>query len=216
MANYVIPENPSFNLEVRRFETTDRGHADTFNPVIQTLLENEAYLLENAGLSSEEVTEIVENSIGSSDLNAPGKPDIISSIFALGGNNLSTGEKVSDTSAQYDVIEKSMASTGQIFSTTVTLPKGMYSLMLRMKVSQIATSDNALCLDIKDGQTTTAKFIKPSMFKSANRFETLGCVADCTSGTLNITFSVAKAFAGIVRVDYLLIMPTMTSITSIG
>lgn len=44
MGNYAIPENPKFDLKVRRLEPTDRAHADVFNAIFQRILENEAYL----------------------------------------------------------------------------------------------------------------------------------------------------------------------------
>lgn len=52
MANFEIPENPKFVQELRKFQTSDPGHADVFNRVIQVLLENEVYLFQNAGKGS--------------------------------------------------------------------------------------------------------------------------------------------------------------------
>ena len=52
MANFEIPENPQFVQELRKFQTSDPGHADVFNKVIQVLLENEVYLFQNAGKGS--------------------------------------------------------------------------------------------------------------------------------------------------------------------
>lgn len=51
MANFEIPEHLEFIKELRRFETTDRAHADIFNAVVQVLLNNEVYLFRKmAGL----------------------------------------------------------------------------------------------------------------------------------------------------------------------
>ena len=44
MADFPIPETPSFTENVRQFETTDPAHADLFNAVVQTLLENDVFL----------------------------------------------------------------------------------------------------------------------------------------------------------------------------
>lgn len=44
MANHYVPETPTFNAGVRKFETTDRNHADTLNVPIAQLVENDNYL----------------------------------------------------------------------------------------------------------------------------------------------------------------------------
>jgi len=44
MADFEIPENPEFSQQVRKFETTDPAHADLFNAVVQSLLNNDAFL----------------------------------------------------------------------------------------------------------------------------------------------------------------------------
>ena len=44
MANFEIPLNPEFSLQVRKFETTDPAHAKLFNAVTQSLLTNDAFL----------------------------------------------------------------------------------------------------------------------------------------------------------------------------
>lgn len=44
MANFEIPENPEYSEEVRKFEEEDPGHADLFNAVVETLLNNEVFL----------------------------------------------------------------------------------------------------------------------------------------------------------------------------
>lgn len=44
MADYPLTENPGFSNTMRKLETTDLAHADTFNPGYQTLLDNDNYL----------------------------------------------------------------------------------------------------------------------------------------------------------------------------
>lgn len=44
MANFSISKTLSFTDQVRQFETTDPAHADLFNAVVQTLLENDVFL----------------------------------------------------------------------------------------------------------------------------------------------------------------------------
>lgn len=44
MADFPLTENPEFNSTMRKLETADLAHADTFNPGYQTLLDNDNYL----------------------------------------------------------------------------------------------------------------------------------------------------------------------------
>lgn len=44
MANFTIPEDPDLNLQLRKLETTDRGHADVFNSLFGVLITNDAFL----------------------------------------------------------------------------------------------------------------------------------------------------------------------------
>lgn len=151
-------------------------------------------------------------------VNAPGRADILNGMTMLGGDALSKEEgKVTDTAAQYAVIEKSLAEVGGIFLTEVSLPKGMYSVMLRMRVSDIASTENILKLEILDGETSTVRYIKPSMFRSANTFMTVGCAVENISGILKIGLRTDKALIGqTVGVDYLALSPAMVGITSMG
>jgi len=47
MANFVIKEPREYKENVRKFETTDKGHADIFNAVIEILINNDAFLRES-------------------------------------------------------------------------------------------------------------------------------------------------------------------------
>lgn len=150
-------------------------------------------------------------------VNAPGRADILNGMTMLGGDALSKEEgKVTDTAAQYAVIEKSLAEVGGIFLTEVSLPKGMYSVAIRLKVSDVSSAENILKLDITDGDKVMSKYIKSQMLKTANKYTTIGCAAECTSGTLGITLSIDKVWTGqTVRVDYVTIAPAMVSISSL-
>lgn len=44
MANYVIPDNPIYSSEIRKFEPTDPAHADLFNVVFQAIINNLEYV----------------------------------------------------------------------------------------------------------------------------------------------------------------------------
>lgn len=57
MANHVIPEEPSLNTELRKLETTDKAHADTFNTLFAQLIENDAALNKKSEGLSQKVTD---------------------------------------------------------------------------------------------------------------------------------------------------------------
>lgn len=58
MANFDIPENPEYSEEVRKFEEEDPGHADLFNTVVETLLNNEAFLKKLADSLARRISEL--------------------------------------------------------------------------------------------------------------------------------------------------------------
>lgn len=58
MANFEIPENPEYSEEVRKFEEEDPGHADLFNAVVETLLNNEAFLKNLADSLARRISEL--------------------------------------------------------------------------------------------------------------------------------------------------------------
>lgn len=145
------------------------------------------------------------------------KPDWTNCTVMYGGTALSSSATTTDSAAQYKVISRSTGSTGDIFTKSATLPKGLYSVMIRMKVSTISSSSNVFKLTIIDGSTTTTKYIKPNMFKAEDSYTTLGTAVENTSGTLKITLSVYSALSNqTVCVDYLAIAPTMVGVTSIA
>lgn len=151
------------------------------------------------------------------EIGIPTKSDIAACAVMYGGTTLSSSATVTDSAAQYKVISRSTGSTGDIFTKSVTLPKGLYSVMIRMKVSTISSSSNVFKLTIVDGSTTTTKYIKPNMFKAEDSYTTLGTAVENTSGTLKITLNVYSALSNqTVCVDYLAIAPTMVGVTSIA
>lgn len=151
------------------------------------------------------------------EIGIPTKSDIAACAVMYGGTTLSSSATVTDSAAQYKVISRSTGSTGDIFTKSVTLPKGLYSVMIRMKVSTISSSSNVFKLTIVDGSTTTTKYIRPSMFKTANGYTTLGTAVENTSGTLKVTLSISTALANQTTcVDYLAITPAMVGVTSIA
>jgi len=79
------------------------------------------------------------------------KPDWTNCTAMIGGTALSSSATITDSAAQYKVISKSTGSTGEIFSKSVTLPKGLYSVMIRMKISAITSTASIFKLTIVDG-----------------------------------------------------------------
>jgi hypothetical protein len=151
------------------------------------------------------------------EIGIPTKSDIAACAVMYGGTTLSSSATVTDSAAQYKVISRSTGSTGDIFTKSATLPKGLYSVMIRMKVSTISSSSNVFKLTIVDGSTTTTKYIRPSMFKTANGYTTLGTAVENTSGTLRVTLSIYNTLSNqTVCVDYLAITPAMVGVTSIA
>lgn len=187
MSNFYIPDQPPFTEEMRRIEVEDQVHEAVVNPMFEKLLYNSVYL----------------------------KRKLDESYNSLGGPNL-PGNKVTDPDAQYNPVEKSGDETGQIFTADTPLKKGLYSVAIRLKVSDVSSAENILKLDITDGDKALTKYIKPQMLKKANTYTTIGCAAECTSGTLGITLSIDKVWTGqTVRVDYVTIAPAMVSISSL-
>lgn len=151
------------------------------------------------------------------EIGIPTKSDIAACAVMYGGTTLSSSATVTDSAAQYKVISRSTGSTGDIFTKSVTLPKGLYSVMIRMKVSTISSSSNVFKLTIIDGSTTTTKYIKPNMFKAEDSYTTLGTAVENTSGTLRVTLSIYNTLSNqTVCVDYLAITPAMVGVTSIA
>lgn len=151
------------------------------------------------------------------EIGIPTKSDIAACAVMYGGTALSSSATTTDSAAQYKVISRSTGSTGDIFTKSATLPKGLYSVMIRMKVSTISSSSNVFKLTIVDGSTTTTKYIRPSMFKTANGYTTLGTAVENTSGTLRVTLSIYNTLSNqTVCVDYLAITPAMVGVTSIA
>lgn len=65
MANFEIPGNPEYTEEIRRFETEDDAHADVFNPVVKSLIENDAFLKKTIeSLSPEDIGAAKESIYG--------------------------------------------------------------------------------------------------------------------------------------------------------
>lgn len=91
MANFEIPENPEYMNDVRKFEPTDPAHADLFNAVTQTLLNNDEFLRQvveqykmelQSSLSQqqEELTQYTDTKVSELVGSAPEKLDTLEEV----------------------------------------------------------------------------------------------------------------------------------------
>lgn len=143
--------------------------------------------------------------------NITGKPDILGAMIMYGGTTLSSEATTADSNAQYTTLVKSLSSAATIFSKDITLPKGLYSIIVRVKLSAI-TGTNVLTL----AGNSTHKNITASMIGTANTYKTLGMVVENTTGTLKVVLSTPGSVSANVSVDYLAIAPAMVGITSLA
>lgn len=195
MANVVIPENPEFNEALRIIETKDLVHADVVNPMFRTLLLNTIYLERRVA----KMIERIDNTYG--------------------GPELSADANIVDASAQFSVIRKtsSTASVQTLFQKAIDgLRKGLYSLLIRVKVSSNSNNGGLIELNVTSGGTILeTRTITASMFERAGVFQTFGLNVEL-GDTVTITAKLLKNSANItVSVDYVMLQPAQTAITSL-
>ena len=146
------------------------------------------------------------------------KPDILNCMRMYGGTNLDSKGTTSDSDAQYKAIALSTATADASgFSKVLTdLPKGKYSVMIRMKMSVITSSVNILKIQCGDTSALKTFYVRPNMFTAANTYQTFGFTVDHTTSsfTANLTIGTALASAT-VTIDYLAIAPVFTAISSV-
>ena len=159
MANVVIPDSIEFSEILRIIETKDLVHADVVNPLFKTLLLNTVYL-------NRHMTEMLE------------RIETLATDNTYGGTELSAEATVTDANAQFAVIKKtsSTASTQILFSKPIEkLRKGLYSLLLRLKVTSITDSNGLIELKVTSGGTVLeTRTITAQMFEKAGTFQTFG------------------------------------------
>ena len=159
MANVVIPENPEFNEILRIIETKDLVHADVVNPMFRTLLLNTIYL-------ERRVAKMIE------------RIDTLATDNTYGGLELSVDANIADASAQFSVIRKtsSTATVQTLFSKAIDgLRKGLYSLLIRLKVNANSDSGGLIELSVTSGGTILeTRIITAKMFERAGIFQTFG------------------------------------------
>lgn len=200
MANVIIPDSPEFSEVLRIIETKDLVHADVINPLFRTLLLNTVYL-------NKRVTEMKE------------RIETLATDNTYGGTDLSAEATVTDSSAQFNVIRKtsSTASVQTLFSKSVEgLRKGLYSLLIRLKASSITDGNGLIELKVTSGGTALeTRTITSQMFEKSNTFQTFGLNIDLLD-TATITATLLRNSANIVvSVDYVMLQPAQTAITSL-
>lgn len=202
MGNFVIPQNPAFSDVMRMIETTDSVHADVVNPMFRTLLLDAVFLNNKCKRLEEELAKAQTDN-------------------TYGGTALSDQATVVEEDAQYPVLAKtsSTASPQPLFSLTIPqedIRKGYYSLTLRAKVSSVSDSAGLINVKVKsNGALLEERTITASKFAEANRFRTVGFNVE-VPGSLTIEATLLANSANIkVSVDYVMLQPAHTAITSL-
>lgn len=146
------------------------------------------------------------------------KPDILNCMRMYGGTNLDSKGTTTDANAQYKIISLSTATANTVgFEKVLTdLPKGKYSIMIRMKISSKSSSNNIIKVQCGDTNNLTTFYIKPNMFQKANQYQTFGFTVDHTTGSFTSKLTVNTGLAGTtLGIDYLSISPTFTAISAV-
>ncbi len=148
-----------------------------------------------------------------------GKPDLLNCMRMYGGTALDSKGTTADTAAQYNTIALSTTTVNAIgFNKVLTdLPKGKYSVMIRLKISANSSSGNILKIECGDTSALKTFHIKPNMFNAANKYQTFGFTVDLTTTSFTTKLSVGTALSGVTaNIDYIAIAPAFTAITSIA
>ena len=148
-----------------------------------------------------------------------GKPDLLNCMRMYGGTALDSKGTTADTAAQYNTIVLSTTTVNTVgFNKVLTdLPKGKYSVMIRLKISANSSSGNILKMECGDTSALKTFYIKPNMFSAANKYQTFGFTVDLTTTSFTTKLSVGTALSGVTaNIDYIAIAPAFTAITSIA
>ena len=145
--------------------------------------------------------------------------DTLATDNTYGGLELSVDANIADASAQFSVIRKtsSTATVQTLFSKAIDgLRKGLYSLLIRLKVNANSDSGGLIELSVTSGGTILeTRIITAKMFERAGIFQTFGLNVELND-TVTITAKMLKNSANItVSVDYVMLQPAQTAITSL-
>ncbi len=144
----------------------------------------------------------------------------------VGGTNLSAEATINDEDAEYLALSKSTSAISEtpLFSKNLALKIGTYSVMIRMKVSDISKTDSVISVKIRKG-SSVGEIIKeirisPNVFDANNKYKILGTVVDfgeVKKGTkMYIEASIMKTtIMETVTIDYMLVNPAYTSVSAV-
>lgn len=132
---------------------------------------------------------------------------------------LSADASIVDASAQFNVIRKtsSTASVQTLFQKAIDgLRKGLYSLLIRVKVNSNSNNGGLIELNVTSGGAILeTRTITANMFERAGVYQTFGLNVELND-TVTITARLLKNSANItVSVDYVMLQPAQTAITSL-
>lgn len=148
-----------------------------------------------------------------------GKPDLLNCMRMYGGTSLDSKGTTADSAAQYNTIALSTATANASgFSKALTdLPKGKYSVMIRMKISANSSSGNIIKVQAGDTNALKTFYVRPNMFTAANTYQTFGFTVDHTTTSFTAKLLIGTALSGVtVNIDYLSIAPAFTAISSVA
>lgn len=146
----------------------------------------------------------------------------------LGGTALSSSATVSDSNAEFPVIQKTTSAAGTLFDISIPdLMLGKYSVTLRIKSSDGSKSNNIVSINTfySDGASVITPLktvsIAPSDIGRANSYQVLGFTIDFNGANisnkkLRIQANILQASPAItVSIDYMQIMSAFAAIDSL-
>lgn len=146
----------------------------------------------------------------------------------LGGTALSSSATVSDSNAEFPVIQKTTSAAGTLFDISIPdLMLGKYSVTLRIKSSDGSKSNNIVSINTfySDGASVITPLktvsIAPSDIGRANSYQVLGFTIDFNGANisnkkLRIQANILQVSPAItVSIDYMQIMPAFAAIDSL-
>lgn len=144
----------------------------------------------------------------------------------IGGKELSAEATVADEKARYPVIQKTSSTSAEVkvLEKEIAIPQGLYSVMLRIKLSDNAGNTNLIkiktTLNSASGTLLKEAYIKPSMLDARNTYQTFGfCVEQNGTKTDKLFLSVSMlqtSAQNTLSVDYVVISPAYVAVSAIG
>lgn len=143
--------------------------------------------------------------------------------FIAGGEDI--GGSTVDNTAEYPVVTATLnGSATEMCTTSVDVPFGCYSVIVRIKVSKTGTSGNVATMKASyNGSTLTTVDIPHSLFTEANKWECVAFGVDFfgvnqENKELVVTVSTSSSASSgtVVSVDYIRIIPSGTALGGVG